>query len=78
MPSGACLNEIKSLNEDHDMILQQTKKDLFDRHKDYITNLQQQHEGQLKSQQLQHENTLSYEIAKVQRSQTVEKEVFMF
>lgn len=68
-------NEIKSLNEDHDMILQQTKKDLFDRHKDYITNLQQQHEGQLKSQQLQHENALSYEIAKVQRSQTVEKEV---
>ena len=68
-------NEIESLKENHDLILQQTKKDLFDRHKDYITNLQQQHEGHIKSQQIQHENALNYQIAKLQKDQTAEKQV---
>eukprot|EP01084_Bolivina_argentea_P227046 383475_1 len=64
--------KIKLLTEQHEILLETTKKDLFDRHKDYVSNLQHQHEGQLKSLKIQQENQISYEIAKLTKDKQLE------
>eukprot|EP01083_Nonionella_stella_P034463 94301_1 len=64
--------KIKLLTEQHDILMETTKKTLFDRHKDYVEHLQHQHESQLKSAQVQHENQITYEISKLKKEHATE------
>merc|ERR1712228_499562 len=65
---------IKSLTDQQHATIESIKKELFDRHKDYVENLQNQHLGHIKSMEIQNQNALQYEISKLKIDSNIEIE----